>query len=263
MLLGRYIPGDSVVHRLDSRTKLISAVCFIVIIFLANHWQSFLLLWTFTFLTLYLTGIPLNIYIRGVKPFIWLILFAVLMQILFTGGGEIFFQWGPVTISELGMINGLNAFFRFTLIIFISTVVTLTTKPVELTDAIYFLVKPLKVFRLPVEEISIMLTIALRFIPNLFEETRKIIDAQKARGTEFGKGSVFQQMKTLVPVFLPLFVNSLNRAEDLANAMEARGFRPDMKRSSFRQFHWKWQDSFTIGILVLLTASIILIGLYE
>lgn len=221
-----------------------------------------MLLWGFTFAVMYLSGVSLKTYIRGVKPLIWLILFTVFLQILFTSSGKIYFQWGPITISQFGIINGIFIFFRFVMIIFISTVITLTTKPIDLTDAIYYLLKPLRFFKLPVEEISIMLSIALRFIPNLLDETQKIMDAQKARGTEFGEGTLFQQMKTLVPIFLPLFVISLNRAEEIANVMEVRGFQPNAKRSSFRQMSWKWADTLSITVMLLLTAGLFVINAY-
>jgi energy-coupling factor transport system permease protein len=157
-------------------------------------------------------------------------------------------------------VSGIYIFFRFVMIIFISTVITLTTKPIDLTEAIHFLLKPLRIFKIPVEEISIMLSIALRFIPNLLDETQKIMDAQKARGTEFGKGSLFQQMKTLVPIFLPLFVSSLNRAEEVANVMEVRGYQPNARRSSFRKLRWKWADTLSLVIMIFLTVGLLIMN---
>lgn len=262
LILGRYFPGDSILHKLDARAKLIAGFYFIFILFLAKHWLAYILLWSFTFLVMYLSGVSFKTYIRGVRPLIWLILFTVFLQVLFTAGGEIYVDWGPITISQFGLVNGIYIFFRFIMIIFISTVITLTTKPIDLTDAINFLLKPLKIFKLPVEEISIMLSIALRFIPNLLDETQKVMDAQKARGIEFGEGSLFQQMKTLVPIFLPLFVSSLNRAEEVANVMEVRGYQPNGTRSSFRKLHWKNKDTISLCIMILLTISLVLINKY-
>ncbi|WP_033829140.1 energy-coupling factor transporter transmembrane component T family protein [Bacillus andreraoultii] len=262
LILGRYFPGDSILHKLDARAKLIAGFYFIFILFLAKHWLAYILLWGFTFFVMYLSSVSFKTYVRGVRPLIWLILFTVFLQVLFTAGGKIYVDWGPITISQFGLINGVYIFFRFVMIIFISTVITLTTKPIDLTDAIHFLLKPLKIFKLPVEEISIMLSIALRFIPNLLDETQKIMDAQKARGTEFGEGSLFQQMKTLVPIFLPLFVSSLNRAEEVANVMEVRGYQPDGIRSSFRKLHWKSIDTVSLCMMILLTISLLLINRY-
>jgi energy-coupling factor transport system permease protein len=133
--------------------------------------------------------------------------------------------------------------------------VTLTTKPIELTDGLNFLIRPLRIFRVPVDELSIMLTIALRFIPNLLDETQRIMDAQRARGAVFGEGSLFRQMKALVPIFLPLFSSSLNRGEELANVMDVRGYRSELPRSSFRRLTWKKWDTVSLFTMFLLTAA--------
>lgn len=257
LILGRYFPGDSLLHLLDPRTKLLGGIAFIFISFLAKHIVSLILLWGFSFLVMKLSGVKFNVYFRGVRPLIWLILFTVTLQILFTAGGRIYFEWGPITISEFGLVNGLFIFSRFVMIVLVTTVITLTTKPIDLTDAIHFFLKPLKPFKVPVEQITIMLTISIRFIPNLFDETQKVMDAQKARGAVFGEGSLFQQMKALVPIFLPLFSNSLNRAEELADALEVRGYQSSNPRSSFRQMHWKWQDSACLFAILLLASVLI------
>jgi len=260
LLLGRFFPGNSVIHRLDARGKLLGGISFIFITFLANHLLSLAFLWIFTFFIMKLSEVSFKIYFRGVRPLIWLILFTVTLQILFTAGGTIYFEWGPITISQFGLVNGFYIFSRFVMIILVTTVVTMTTKPLELTDAIYFCLKPLKIFRVPVEQISMMLSIAIRFIPNLFDETQKIMDAQKARGAVFGEGNLFQQMKALVPVFLPLFTNSLNRAEDLADAMEVRGYQPSNPRTSFRQMHWSLRDTLSMLVILMLTGILILLN---
>lgn len=259
LILGRYFPGESLIHRLDPRAKLISGIYFIFVLFLANNWQTYLLLWTFTITVMHLTDVQLRIFLRGVRPLIWLILFTVFLQILFTAGGDIYVDWGPITISEFGLINGFYIFCRFVMIIFISTVVTFTTKPIDLTDGINFLLNPFRKLKIPVDELSLMLSISLRFVPTLLDETQKVMDAQRARGTEFGEGSLFKQMKTLVPIFLPLFVSSLNRAEDMANVMEVRGYQSDGKRSSFRQLEWNIQDTVCLFVMVLLTIGLLLI----
>lgn len=259
LILGRYFPGDSLIHRLDPRAKLISAIYFIFVLFLANNWQTYLLLWIFTITAMYLTNVRLRIYIRGVRPLIWLILFTVFLQILFTAGGDIYIDWGPITISQFGLINGFYIFCRFVMIIFISTVVTFSTKPIDLTDGINFLLHPFRRLRIPVDELSLMLSISLRFVPTILDETQKVMDAARARGTEFGEGSLFNQMKTLVPIFLPLFVSSLHRAEDMANVMEVRGYQSDGKRSSFRQLHWNITDTLCLFVMLILTIGLFLI----
>ena len=201
LILGRYFPGDSWIHRLDPRAKLLACIYFILVLFLANNWQTYVLLWLFTLFVMYLSGVSIRTYIRGVKPLIWLILFTVFLQVLFTSGGTVYFEWGPITITYFGLTNGFFIFCRFVMIVFISTVVTLTTKPIDLTDGINSLLRPLRVLKVPVDEFSLMLSISLRFIPNLLDETQKIMDAQRARGTEFGEGNLFQANENISPDF--------------------------------------------------------------
>jgi energy-coupling factor transport system permease protein len=261
LILGRYFPGSSPIHRLDPRAKLIAGIAFIFISFLAKNGPGLILLWVFTFLVMGLTQIGLRAFFRGVRPLIWLILFTVFLQILFTAGGTIYFTWGPVKISEFGLINALFIFSRFVAIIFVTTAVTLTTKPMELTDGLNFLMRPLRFLRVPVDELSMMLSIALRFIPNLLDETQRIMDAQKARGAVFGEGSLFRQMKALVPIFLPLFSGSLNRGEELANVMDVRGYRSELPRTSFRQLFWEKKDTFCLLIMLLLITTFVVLNL--
>ncbi|WP_099223070.1 FAD export ECF transporter transmembrane subunit FmnA [Listeria costaricensis] len=257
LILGRFVPGASLIHKLDARTKLLSGIYFIFILFLANNWQTNLLLVLFTWLVILLSGIKTKVYIKGVKPLIWLILFAVLMQVLFTSGGTIYFDWGPFTISAFGLENGLYTFIRFTLITIMSAVITLTTTPMDLTDAIEYLLRPFKIFKMPVQDIALMITVALRFIPTIMEETDKIMKAQRARGVEFGEGNIFEQMKAVVPIFIPLFVGTFNRAEELADAMEARGYQGGEGRTKFKVLHWHSDDFLAFSIMILLTASLI------
>ncbi|EUJ47332.1 cobalt transport permease [Listeria rocourtiae FSL F6-920] len=146
LIFGRFIPGESLIHHLDARTKLIAGFYFIGILFLANNWQTYALLTLFTFLVILMTGISYRFFIKGVKPLIWLILFTVLLQMLFTSGGTIYFNWGPFAISSFGIVNGIYVFIRFVLIIFISTVITLTTTPMDLTGAIAYILRPFKIF---------------------------------------------------------------------------------------------------------------------
>ncbi|WP_066192000.1 MULTISPECIES: energy-coupling factor transporter transmembrane component T family protein [Gracilibacillus] len=259
LILGRYFPGNSLLHRNDPRAKLIAGISFIAILFIANNWQTYTILWLFTFSMMRLSGVSFRVYLRGVRPLIWLILFTVMLQLLFTAGGEIYLDWGPITISSFGLINSVYIFSRFTMIIFISTVITLTTKPIDLTDAINYLLQPLGRLKLPVNEISLMLSISLRFIPIVLDETQKVMDAQRARGTEFGEGSLPQQMKKIVPIFVPLFESSLQRAEDMANAMEVRGYQSNKPRSSFRRLSWHGIDTITLLVMVLLTFILILL----
>ena len=237
LIFGRYIPGDSFIHRLDPRAKLLASFYFIGIIFLANNWQSYVLIAAFTAFAISLSKISARFFIRGVRPLLWLILFTVALQTLFTQGGEVYFQWGIISITQFGVTNGLFIFCRFVLIIFMSTLLTLTTAPLELSDAIEYLLRPLRVVKFPVHEVSLMLSIALRFVPTLMDETEKI-------------------MKAIVPLLIPLFVSSFNRAEDLATAMEARGYQGGEGRTKYRILHWHLRDTIVMFGFVLLTIGL-------
>ena len=257
LIFGRYIPGDSWIHKLDPRAKLMGSMYFIGIIFLANNWQTYFLLFLFTMFVIQLSKIKLSFFINGVKPLIWLILFTVILQVLFTGGGTVYFSWGPIVVSQEGLLNGIFIFCRFVLIIFMSTLLTLTTMPLSLTDAIEYLLRPLVFLKVPVYEIALMLSIALRFVPTLMDETEKIMNAQRARGVDFGEGNVFQQMKAIVPLLIPLFVSSFNRAEELATAMEARGYQGGEGRTKYRQLKWASRDNLVIIGYGLLTVALV------
>ena len=253
LIFGRYIPGNSLIHRLDPRTKLMSAILFIIIIFFANNIITYLTLALFVGLAVVLSKV------NGIKPLIWLILFTVILQILFTSGETIFFRLGPIILSQEGLINGGFIFMRFVLIIFMSTLLTLTTIPLSLSDAIEYLLRPLAVIKVPVHEIALMLSIALRFVPTLMDETEKIMNAQRARGIDFGEGNIYEQMKSVVPLLIPLFVSSFNRAEELATAMEARGYKGGEGRTKYRQLSWQTRDTLTMVSFGVLTALLLLL----
>ena len=257
LILGRYIPGDSVLHRMDPRAKLLASFYYIGIIFLARTWQAYALLLVFTLALIGISKIKLLFFIKGVKPLLWLILFTVLLQIFFTRGGHVYWQWGFLTLTQYGLINGAYIFMRFVLIIFMSTLLTLTTPPLSLADAIESILKPLKVVHFPVYEVALMLSIALRFVPTLMDETTKIMDAQRARGVDFGEGNLFQQMKAIVPILIPLFVSSFNRADDLATAMEARGYQGGEGRSKYRILKWRTRDTVAFITMGLLTVALL------
>lgn len=259
LIFGRYIPGDSLIHKLDPRVKLVAAFYFIGIIFLANNWQTYALLAVFTLVALLLSKINFNFFLRGIRPMIWLILFTVVLQMLFTRGGELYWSWGIFSISQYGIMNGIFIFCRFVLIIFISTLLTLTTPPLAMSDAIESILKPLKVIRFPVHEVALMLSIALRFVPTLMDETEKIMNAQRARGVDFDEGSILQKMKSVVPLLIPLFVSSFNRAEDLATAMEARGYQGGDGRTKYRVLKWHNRDSLVVVAFILLTIALFLL----
>ena len=203
--------------------------------------------------------IKLSFFLKGVRPLLWLILFTVLLQIFFTRGGTVYWQWGFLSLTKFGLLNGAYIFMRFVLIIFMSTLLTLTTPPLSLADAIESILKPLKVIHFPVYEVALMLSIALRFVPTLMDETTKIMNAQRARGVDFGEGSLLQQMKAIVPILIPLFVSSFNRADDLATAMEARGYQGGEGRSKYRVLKWQTRDTLAFVAMAVLTIGLVIL----
>ncbi|WP_225046490.1 energy-coupling factor transporter transmembrane component T family protein [Lacticaseibacillus kribbianus] len=259
LLLGRYLPGDSWVHRLDPRTKLMASFYYIAIIFLANNWQSYLLMFAVTMAMLAASKIKLGFFLRGVRPMIWLILFTVVLQIFFTKGGPTYWSFGWLAITQFGLINGAFIFMRFVLIIFVSTLLTLTTQPLSLADAVESLLRPLRKLHVPVTELALVLQIALRFVPTLMDQTTKIMNAQRARGVDFGSGNLFQQMKAVVPLLIPLFVDSFTIAEDLATAMDARGYQGGDNRTKYRVLRYHRADWLAGAAMVVLTAALVLL----
>ena len=203
ILLGRYLPGSSLILRLDPRAKLLLSFYFVIIIFLANNWSSYFLLFFFMALTILLAKIKIGFFWKGVRPLIWLILFTVVLQIFFSTGGTVYWHWGILSVTSTGLVSGIYVFCRFVLIIFMSTLLTLTTPPLEIAGAMESLLKPLKKVHFPVYEVSLMLSIALRFVPTLMDEALKIMNAQRSRGVNFDQGSLMQRLKAVVPLLIP------------------------------------------------------------
>ena len=257
MLMGRYIPGNSFIHRMDPRSKLLVVIAFIVVIFLAHDWLGYLLLLAYTLAGVALSRIPISYFLKGLRPMIGLILFTVIFQMLFTPGAHLLWQFWIFRISVGSMINAVYIFFRFVLIIFISTVLTLTTPPLTLADGIETGLAPLKKIKVPVHELGLMLSISLRFIPTLMDDTTMIMNAQKARGMDFGEGNLLQKIKSVIPILIPLFVESFRRADDLAVAMESRGYQGGDGRTKYRQLKWQTRDSLLVISIVLLAAFLI------
>ncbi len=258
LLLGRYLQGDSFIHRLDPRTKFLATFLFIIIVFLANNWLTYFILAIFTMIALLASKIPMRFFWNGVKPLLWVILFTVVLQMVFTTGGDVYVEWAFIKITSYGVINAIFIFLRFMFIIFISTLMTLTTPPLQIADAMESIMKPLGKIGVPVHEIALMLSIALRFVPTLMDEAQKIMNAQRARGVDFGEGNLFEQMKAIIPILIPLFVSSFNRAEDLATAMEARGYQGGTGRSKYRVLTYGKIDGIAATSLVVLTIALVL-----
>lgn len=254
MIFGRYIPADSIVHRMDPRSKLLIIFLFVLIIFLANNWITYVLVGIYTFFMLGLSKIPARFLYAGLKPVIWLVLFTLVLQIFFTKQGNLVYEFGPLKIYDEGIRQGIFISMRFFFLILMTSLLTLTTTPIEITDGLETLLNPLKKVRFPVHEMALMMSISLRFIPTLMEETDKIMKAQIARGVEFSSGPYKERIKAVIPLLIPLFVNSFKRAEELAIAMEARGYRGGEGRTKYRELKWSGTDTLQLIILAALTA---------
>ena len=254
MIFGRYIPGDSFVHRLDPRAKLLFVFGFIIVVFLANNTATYALLLAFTLLAILMSRIKVFFLVNGLKPVIILMLFTFLLHIFFTREGDIIFELGFLKIYEEGLRQGIFISIRFLVLVFMTSVLTLTTSPISITDGIETLLNPLKKVKLPVHELALMMSIALRFIPTLMDETDKIMKAQMARGSDLSAGPLMDRIRAIVPLLVPLFVSAFKRAEDLATAMEVRGYKGGEGRTRYRQLNWTVKDTLTLVILVILAA---------
>ncbi|MFC4803389.1 energy-coupling factor transporter transmembrane component T family protein [Neobacillus sp. GCM10023253] len=259
MIFGRYVPADSLIHKMDPRSKLIIIFLFVCVIFLANNGLTYALIGIYTFLMLGLSKIPIRFLYGGLKPIIWLVLFTFILQLFFTKGGSLIFHWGPVKIYEEGLKMGIFISLRFFFLILMTSLLTLTTTPIEITDGLETLLNPLKKVRFPVHEMALMMSISLRFIPTLMQETDKIMKAQIARGVEFASGPLKERIKAVIPLLIPLFVSSFKRAEELAVAMEARGYRGGEGRTKYRQLSWATADTVQIVLLAVLTILLVLL----
>ena len=252
MILGRYIPGDSIVHRLDPRSKLLSMMLLILIVFWANNSITNLILFIATGIFIALSGVSISFFIQGLKSMFFLIAFTTLFQFFFISSGNVIFEFWFVRITDYALQQAGIIFCRFILIIFFSTLLTLTTMPLSLASAVEGLLSPLKKVKVPVHEVGLMLSMSLRFVPTLMDDTTRIMNAQKARGVDFDEGSIVQKVKALIPILIPLFATSLKRADSLAIAMEARGYQGGKGRSQYRQLKWSFKDTLTIFVILAL-----------
>ncbi len=259
--LGQFFPGESVIHRLDPRTKIILAIIFIVAVFLASTLMAFIALILFTVLMTLASGISFKIILKGIKPIIIVLIFTAVINVFLTkGSSEPLVSFWIIEIYKEGIIRAVFMALRvIILIIGTSTLLTYTTSPIALTDGIESLLSPLKKIKVPVHLFAMMMTIALRFIPTLVEETEKIMNAQKSRGADFSSGGLIKRAKALIPIIIPLFVSSFKRAEELATAMECRCYRGDKNRTKLVKLSYKLRDlAWFLGTVVFLGAIITL-----
>ncbi len=255
--LGQYFPGNSIIHRLDPRTKLILAIALIVAVFMADTWIGNAMVFAFLIFAMLLSRVSVRFVLRGLKPLWFIIIFTFVLNTFFYSGGTEIFKWWIIRVTQEGLQNAARLAIRLVFLITSTTMLTLTTSPIALTDGIESLMKPLKAVRFPVHELAMMMTIAMRFIPTLLEETDKIMKAQTARGAEFDSGSVFARAKGMVPLLVPLFVSAFRRSDELAFAMESRCYHGGEGRTRLKVLRFHARDLFAalaVAALIAFTA---------
>ncbi len=257
--LGQYYQGVSLIHRLDPRTKIIATIVYIIVLFVAQNALGLAISALALALVTALSRVPLGFILRGVKPIFIIIIFTFVLN-LFMVPGETLFNIGPLTITHESLKTACFLAGRLILLIFGASLLTLTTKPIGLTDGIEKLISPLRRIGVPAHEIAMMMTIALRFIPTLLEETDKIMKAQQARGADFETGSLMRRAKSLIPILVPLFISSFRIAQDLAMAMEARCYRGGEGRTRMNAMHMGRMDVVGFALQAVYTALIIIFG---
>ena len=260
--IGQYFPGKSVVHRMDSRIKMILDLIYLVMLFVSQTFTGLIAAMLFIVICYIISDIKLIMIIKSIKPILPLMIFTAILNMLFIGGEKPLFQWWIISIYPEGIRISAFMLIRIIALIVGMSLLTYTTSPIMLTDAIERLLTPLKKLRFPVHELSMMMTIALRFIPTLVEETEKIMSAQKARGADLDTGGIVKRAKALVPVLIPLFVSAFKRANDLATAMECRCYRGGEGRTRMRQLKIAARDIIAVIIVLAVLAGIILLNCF-
>jgi energy-coupling factor transport system permease protein len=254
--IGQYIAGDSFIHKMDPRGKIFAVFILMAALFTAKDGLSYSIVAAFTLFIILLSQIPVKHYLKGLKPLLIIIALTSVMHFFLTPGEEIW-SWGILKLTREGLWQGFFMGLRLALLIIITSVLTLSTTPISLTDGIEKLLNPFKKIGIPAHELAMMMTIALRFIPTLIEETEKIMNAQKARGADFESGNLIKRAKALIPILVPLFISSFRRADDLAIAMEARCYRGGEGRTRLRELAYSSRDFFALAVVTLLLVSVI------
>jgi len=251
--LGQYFPGNSFIHRLDPRTKLVLLVVYIVALFSAVNIISYGVMLLFLLTCILISKIPPKSFLRGMKPLVFILAFTGILNIFFTQGERVLVAFWGVTITMEGIVRAVFMLLRILMLITGTFLLTYTTSPIALTDGLESLLSPLKKIKVPVHELAMMMCIALRFIPTLIEETDKIMSAQKARGTDFETGKLMDRVKALVPILVPLFISAFRRADELATAMECRCYHGGDGRTKMKLLRYKRWDlqAYAVGVLLL------------
>lgn len=257
--LGQYFPGNTIVHRLDPRTKILITVALMVVLFSCDSFPAYVVLTAFIAGMIRIANLRVKMVLRGLKPLMVIILFTGVLNLFLTPGEDILWRFGFVSITTAGVHKAVLIIVRLVLLIAGTSLLTYTTSPIQLTDGLERLFSPLKKIHAPVHELTMMMSLALRFIPTLIEETDKIMSAQRARGADFDSGNLLHRAKALVPILVPLFVSSFRRADELATAMECRLYRGDNRRTRLRQLQFSREDGKCAAITALILGGVVLL----
>ena len=256
--LGQYFPGNSLLHRFDPRSKILFTVLFIAAIFLCKGLVSYGITLLILLMMIGISKVQPRVFLKGMKPVVFIVVCTAILNLFYTSG-PVLWSWGILKITEEGIWKAGFMVLRILMLIACTLLLTYTTSPILLTDGLEKLLRPLKKLNFPVHELSMMMSIALRFIPTLIQETDKIISAQKARGADFDSGNLIQKAKALIPILIPLFISSYRRAEELAIAMECRCYHGDEGRTSLRQLRYAGRDYGLIVFSIALCAGIVVL----
>ena len=258
--LGQYFPGNTPAHKLDPRTKILMVVLYIVALFCAKGIVTYAIMGLCLAACVRISKVGLKQLVRGLKPVLFILLFTGLLNLFFTPGERNLVEWGFLRISDTGLRNAIFMVLRIMLLIMGTFLMTYTTSPIRLTDGLERLLNGLKKFRVPVHEMAMMMSIALRFIPTLIEETDKIMSAQKARGADFESGNLIQKAKALIPILVPLFISAFRRADELATAMECRCYHGGEGRTKLNVLKYEQRDYVALTVSVLVTVAVIVLA---
>ncbi|AIF42079.1 energy-coupling factor transporter transmembrane protein EcfT [Virgibacillus halodenitrificans] len=256
LIIGQYVPGNSLIHRLDPRTKITVIFFFVFIVFFANNVVSYSILTLFAITCIVTSKVPIRFIAKGLTPVWFLIIFTFILHLIVTKEGTVLLEIFRFKIYSGGVIQGFAISMRFFLLILVTSLLTLTTTPIEITDAIEEMLHPLKKLKFPVHELALMMSISLRFIPTLMQETEKISKAQASRGVDFKTGPIKERIKAIVPLLIPLFISAFKRAEELAMAMEARGYQGGEGRTKLRELKIEKRDMLIFVLFVFVIAGL-------
>lgn len=259
--IGQYYPIKSKIHEIDSRIKLMSIIIFIIMLFIADNFYGYVFASILIFSIIKLSRVPIRMLIRGLRSLLFILCFTAILNILFTKGNYLIFSFYFIEIYLEGLIFAFEMAYRLILIVFASSILTLTTPPISLADGIEKLLAPFKIIKMPAHEIAMIMTIALRFIPILMEELNKIMKAQIARGANFDEGNIIKKIKNLIPILVPLFISAFRRADDLAMAMEARCYRGDINRTRMKELKLVRVDYYAIFVMFVSVIIFIFLGI--